>query len=55
MKVEEARECDVCKEALFIVRKNVEDDRVFALNKKDMKRHVCFSLPADANLLVMYD
>lgn len=48
-----SRECDVCREALLIVREN--DDRTIALNREDLERHVCFDLPADANLLVMED
>jgi hypothetical protein len=58
------RECELCREALFIIRESFEassmtchetDERVVALNVKDKKHHVCFTLPQDANLLVMED
>lgn len=52
----ETRECEVCREDLLIVRESSEsEDRVVALDKKDHKKHVCFDLPQDANLLVMED
>lgn len=52
-KILESRECDVCREALFLV--DYGDDRVVATDRKDGQRHVCFDLPADANLLIMED
>jgi hypothetical protein len=53
----ETRECEVCREALLIVRESSEShpSRVIALDAKDKARHVCFDLPQDANLLVMED
>jgi uncharacterized protein YbaR (Trm112 family) len=52
-----SRECPVCREALLVVHEADEnsDERTVAYNKNDRKRHVCFDLPSDANLLVMGD
>jgi len=51
-----SRECEVCREALLIVHEKHEpEDRTIALNERDGERHVCFTLPQDANLLVMED
>jgi hypothetical protein len=46
------KECDRCKESLRIVK---DDDRVVAYEIKSGDRHVCWSLPEDANLLVLED
>jgi hypothetical protein len=54
----EARECELCREALLIVRESSELghlNRIIALDQKDKTKHVCFDLPQDANLLVMED
>jgi len=53
----DVRECGVCREELLVwreVRVGTED-RVIARDRKDGKQHVCFDLPADANLLVLED
>ena len=46
------RECAYCKQALKIVQVNGEE-RV--LEQATDQRHVCWSLPQDANLLVLDD
>ena len=54
----ESRECEVCREALFIVRETSDIghiNRIIAMDQKDKTKHVCFDLPRDANLLVMED
>ena len=56
----ELRECDKCKESLRIVHENVhlghdEVVRAVAYEIASGKRHVCWNLPEDANLLVLDD
>ena len=51
-------ECAVCKEQLQIVRVKAwkgESDRVLAREVESGKQHVCFSVPTDANLLILED
>ena len=51
-------ECAICKEALQIVRVKAwkgGDDKVLAREVESGKQHVCFTIPQDANLLVLED
>lgn len=54
---QERRECDLCKEALYILRKKKGDghEPAMAMEVATGKRHVCWNLPEDANLIVMHD
>ena len=47
------RECDRCHESLEIVQ--VKDGVVIPREVASGKRHVCWDLPEDANLLVLKD
>jgi hypothetical protein len=53
----ERRECDLCKEALVIVRVKKGDghEPAMAMEVATGNRHVCWNLPEDANLIVMAD
>ncbi len=52
-KITEARECDHCREAIFILAS--PDERIVAVDQRNGMQHICFDIPADANLLVMRD
>lgn len=63
-KILRTSECEVCKETLNIVQVKAwrgstdpdrEAPRVIAVEVESGKQHVCFSLPSDANLLVLED
>jgi len=56
----EVRECGICKEALHIFHvtdkySDPDDKRVVAREVASGERHACFTLPRDANLLVLED
>lgn len=52
----ETMECSVCREALQVVRVKADrGDRIIAREIESGERHVCFDIPADANLLVLED
>lgn len=46
------KECPRCKEALTVTRRK---GRVVASERHSGKQHVCWDLPADANLIVIDD
>lgn len=49
---QEDQECPRCKEALTVTRRK---GVVTASERKSGKQHVCWDLPADANLIVIDD
>lgn len=50
------RECSRCKQSLQILHtKEDGGERVVALEVRSGKRHVCWDLPDDVNLLVLDD
>ncbi len=48
-------ECEVCKEPLNIVRVKAwrTGERTIAVECESGKQHVCFTIPQDANLIVL--
>lgn len=46
------KECEKCKQALVVVQ--VNDQKLLREQATD-QRHVCWTLPQDANLLVLED
>lgn len=54
--IDKIHSCAVCKEDLVVFHEVSNTvDRLIACDRKDGKRHVCFDLPQDANLIVLED